>query len=82
MEEKSKGKLYEILIFTLLLLRSKLYKCDIGKEVQVAEKFDDCVVRYQNNEKSKYICCQAKLVDNGDEKIITEDVLLGKRKFH
>lgn len=84
--ELLKGKLYEYWIFILLLVKSKRYekyKCDIGKEVKIGDKFDDCVIRYEEDNKQKHIFCQAKYFDEkGVVQAITEDFLLGGKSTY
>ncbi|WP_419241179.1 hypothetical protein [Cardinium endosymbiont of Nabis limbatus] len=74
------GKLYELGLFMYVLTKkTKLKDFDIGKEVKIADKFDDLVVRLNERGNKRYTFLQAKLVDNAQDNPIDADVLLGKK---
>lgn len=79
-QPETRGRLYETAIFVLLLLKSRKHNCEIGKEIQGADKFDDFGVRYEENGKTKHIFAQAKL-GNNKTKVLNEKVLLGEEQI-
>lgn len=77
------GKLYELALFMYILTQkiARSKNLDIGKEVKMADKFDDLVIKLNENDIEKFICIQSKLVDNPEKDLIDADVLTGEKSI-
>ncbi|GAB6032881.1 Ankyrin repeat domain-containing protein 44 [Chamberlinius hualienensis] len=81
-EGADKGDMYEIYLIMLMFTRGPLLKCnyEVGHEISAADKFDDVVLRYKNENSWKYRFFQAKHINNPEYTIKFSDLFLDKTK--
>ncbi|GAB6032882.1 hypothetical protein CHUAL_012080, partial [Chamberlinius hualienensis] len=81
-EGADKGDMYEIYLIMLMFTRGPLLKCnyEVGHEIKAADKFNEVVFRYKNENSWKYRFFQTKHINNLNNQIMFSDLFIKKRK--